>query len=374
MDYSQLEGLLGGPSQDEKRQMATDALLTFGLTTLANNNNRKNGMQAIGMGGLAGMQALQQGKRDLMGEKLQQFKISQMIDEVKAKQSQQQAQSDLLGQVQDPKMKALFQAYPQLVPEYMKPKGPSELKEIKNLSVGGKVVPVSVFKDGTVRTMDGYDVPPDIVLQNTGDRLTAIDKNNLRGGESMSMGVSPDARLSASTTMRGQNMTDARGRESNQISAVTAGLNQQRLASELKDKETSKQGAVAAYDTAIGTLDRLASHPGLDASVGLKGASSAFGLINVPGTDSANFNAELESFKSQAFLPMVQQLRGMGALSNAEGEKLTAAVGALSPSMSEKEFRASINRIKMDLSLAKARANNSSAPAQGAVIDFSQLK
>lgn len=90
-----------------------------------------------------------------------------------------------------------------------------KLKEIKNLSVGGKTTPVMVFENGSVKTMDGYDVPPEIVMQNLGNRVVAIDKNSLKGGENLSLGVSPDAQLQAGVTMRGQNMTDVRAKEAN---------------------------------------------------------------------------------------------------------------------------------------------------------------
>ena len=75
----------------------------------------------------------------------------------------------------------------------------------------------------------------------------------------------------------------------------------------------------------------------------------------MPGSDSANFQAELNTFQSQAFLPMVAQLKGMGALSDAEGKKLTAAVGALDPKMGEKAFRDSIGRITKDMDAARER-------------------
>lgn len=41
--------------------------------------------------------------------------------------------------------------------------------------------------------------------------------------------------------------------------------------------------------------------------------------------------------------------KGMGALSDAEGKKLSDAVGALSPKMSEKAFRDSIGKIRNQL-------------------------
>jgi hypothetical protein len=53
----------------------------------------------------------------------------------------------------------------------------------------------------------------------------------------------------------------------------------------------------------------------------------------------------------------------MGALSDAEGKKLTAAVGALDPKMKLSEFNAAITRIKADLEAARQRA--STLPGMG---------
>jgi hypothetical protein len=111
----------------------------------------------------------------------------------------------------------------------------------------------------------------------------------------------------------------------------------------------------------LGTLDRLSKHPGLERSVGKMGA-----LPTMPGSGSANFQAELNTFQSQAFIPMVAQLKGMGALSDAEGKKLTAAVGALDPKMGEQAFRESLARIIGDMTAARARlAGGEKAPPAG---------
>jgi hypothetical protein len=101
----------------------------------------------------------------------------------------------------------------------------------------------------------------------------------------------------------------------------------------------------------LDSLDRIKSHPGLKSSVGFMSVTPT-----LPGSDSANFQAELDTFQSQAFIPMVSQLKGMGALSDAEGKKLTAAVGALNPRMSEKAFTESLTRIKRDIEAARQRA------------------
>ncbi len=121
------------------------------------------------------------------------------------------------------------------------------------------------------------------------------------------------------------------------------------------------QSALDAFDRAIGTADRLMKHPGLSAAVGSGFDPSSWGTYNpftgktFAGTDAADFNSELDAMKAQVFLPMVQSMKGMGALSNAEGEKLTAAIGALSPNQSEGQFKASLGRIIKDLKSYKAR-------------------
>ena len=144
--------------------------------------------------------------------------------------------------------------------------------------------------------------------------------------------------------------------------------------------ERQQQGIVASFDSALDTLNTIANHPGKKAAVGFGGAQ----LSMIPGTDAAGFAAQLETFKAQTFLPQVQALKGMGALSDAEGKKLTAAVGALTQSMKQSEFDSQVEKIKRDLEAARSRVSSSmrgnlnmpqaSAPApRGNVIKFSDL-
>lgn len=110
------------------------------------------------------------------------------------------------------------------------------------------------------------------------------------------------------------------------------------------DRQATAQGAIDTFDTALNSLKTITSSPGLSKAVGF---NSAFPTI--PGSDAANFEAQLDTFKAQTFLPMVQSLKGMGALSDAEGKKLSDAVGALSPKMSEEAFRKSAGTIEKTL-------------------------
>jgi hypothetical protein len=156
-----------------------------------------------------------------------------------------------------------------------------------------------------------------------------------------------------------------------QMAAITQSMQQQSLdlrkeAADEKKKaaEQQKLGIVSSFDSALDTLDTISKHPGKKAAVGFGGAQ----LSMIPGTDAAGFAAQLETFKAQTFLPQVQALKGMGALSDAEGKKLTAAVGALSQSMKQSEFDAQVSKIKRDLEAARSRVGTSmqnapSAPA-----------
>lgn len=125
------------------------------------------------------------------------------------------------------------------------------------------------------------------------------------------------------------------------------------------DNEKSKQEAVVSTERMIRSIDELTGHKGLEGAVGAPSIGKIMGMV--PGTDEASFKVRLETLKSQAFLPMVAQLKGMGQLSDAEGKKLTAAIGALDTAMSENEFKASMKEIKGDLESALKRMGK--APA-----------
>lgn len=82
------------------------------------------------------------------------------------------------------------------------------------------------------------------------------------------------------------------------------------------------------------TLNDIVSSPSLKSITGLRGV-----IPNVRGSQAADTQARLDTFKSQAYLTAVQAMRGMGALSDAEGKKLDQAVGSLQNSQSEESFR-----------------------------------
>ena len=101
----------------------------------------------------------------------------------------------------------------------------------------------------------------------------------------------------------------------------------------------------------INTVDRVLFHPGREAATGFTGA-----FPTLPGGEAAGFEAQLETLQSQSFLTAVQQLKGLGALSEKEGDKLQSSVGALKLTMPEEEFTRELQRIRTTLTKAMTKA------------------
>jgi len=141
--------------------------------------------------------------------------------------------------------------------------------------------------------------------------------------------------------------------------AALNNANAENVRNKAKGAVNGNLGALDSIDTATESLDKIINHPGREESTG---TSAILNNISMPGTDRANFLADLDAFKSQMFIPMVQQMKGMGQLSDAEGKKLMAAIGALDPSMSESEFKNSANNILMELKVKRARATGDKTP------------
>jgi len=155
------------------------------------------------------------------------------------------------------------------------------------------------------------------------------------------------------------------GRQDQQLQVTLANLvmTQQRMQMDMLDKQekqrlemqardNDRREAAAATDIAMDSLNTLTKHPGL-----ARGTGSVLAPIarNIPGTDEKGFAAQLEQFKSQTFLPAVQQMKGMGQLSNAEGAALQKAVGNLDPDMPTAEFQRQAAKIMAQMKAYRQR-------------------
>lgn len=155
------------------------------------------------------------------------------------------------------------------------------------------------------------------------------------------------------------------GRQDQQLQVTLANLDmtQQRMQMDMQEKqlkqqqeiqarENDRREAAAATDIAMDSLNTLTRHPGLATGTGSLLAPIA---RNIPGTDAKGFAAQLEQFKSQTFLPAVQQMKGMGQLSNAEGAALQKAVGNLDPDMPTAEFQRQAAKIMAQMRAYRQR-------------------
>jgi len=103
-------------------------------------------------------------------------------------------------------------------------------------------------------------------------------------------------------------------------------------------------------DDMLDNVNQIMNSPGLEDWSGIE----AFAPV-IPGTEQANTDALVERLQSQQFLKNISQMRGMGALSNAEGQKVAAAAAALKRQMTDKAVKQELDRIRTELSKAKQR-------------------
>lgn len=114
---------------------------------------------------------------------------------------------------------------------------------------------------------------------------------------------------------------------------------------------------IQSGQNALDLLDKIEQHPYLERGTGFSSLANV-----VPGTGGYDFSNIVEQAKSGAFLQAIQQMRGLGSLSNAEGGAATAAVTRMNTASSKEAFLdalADYRRIvNQGIDRAKARIAN----------------
>jgi hypothetical protein len=219
-------------------------------------------------------------------------------------------------------------------------------------------------QDDILKAVTKYGAPDKIlaVLQSAADKATQREQAVQMQRERLDAQMEAAKERGATAKEIAQMRVDS----AQQIAGMMAGIRQQAQDDKRSEKqakeESQKQGVVASFDSALETLGRIANHPGKSSAVGFGGTTVSM----IPGTNAAGFASQLETFKAQVFLPQVQSLKGMGALSDAEGKKLTAAIGALDQKMKPAEFDAQLKVIENDLRKARARVTGGTVGAPSA--------
>lgn len=144
-------------------------------------------------------------------------------------------------------------------------------------------------------------------------------------------------------------------REGNALKREEMGIKLQELKDKRDDAIRGKTAEVESarfnIDNMLNTADRVLKNPSLNSVLG-----SIQGRLPAVLSDEANDAiALIDTLGSQAFLSQIPNVKGMGALSNAEGEKLQSALQNLSRKQSEKQFRENLNEAQR--LMLKARKN-----------------
>lgn len=101
----------------------------------------------------------------------------------------------------------------------------------------------------------------------------------------------------------------------------------------------------------LATVGELMKHPGLNSGTGVGSTVASF----FNGTDAKDFRLQVETLKSQQFLTAAKELKGMGALSDAEGARLEKSIASLDPNMSTKQFKNNLGVIQNTLQKAQSK-------------------
>jgi hypothetical protein len=110
-------------------------------------------------------------------------------------------------------------------------------------------------------------------------------------------------------------------------------------------------GDLQAAQNALDMVESIRNDPN-------KGRGTGFSSVlnSIPGTGGYDFSNKVDQAKSGAFLTAIQQMRGLGSLSNAEGGAATAAVNRMNTATSEPEFNAALDDYEKIVRQGAARA------------------
>jgi hypothetical protein len=122
---------------------------------------------------------------------------------------------------------------------------------------------------------------------------------------------------------------------------------------------------LATADETLRLVEGVRQDPGLD--IGTGGTSF---LNVVPGSPGYDFQNRVNQLLSGGFLTAIDQLRGMGSLSNAEGQTATRAISRMDTATSKPAFLEALsdyeNIVRIGRERAAARVPQLVAPAGGA--------
>lgn len=155
------------------------------------------------------------------------------------------------------------------------------------------------------------------------------------------------------------------------ITRQQVGIIQKDLAGAERDKAIGefegKAVAAAPSDLQAGLnakelIEKIKTDPNRERGTGWSSV-----LNVVPGTSGYDFQNKVDQAKSGAFLTAIQQMRGLGALSNAEGQTATGAVTRMNTATSEEAFMEALNDYERIIDQGIARAQSKMRKSQNSL-------
>lgn len=155
------------------------------------------------------------------------------------------------------------------------------------------------------------------------------------------------------------------GLETRRVEAVESGEARQVAESEQEAVDAANKKEVAMYGAERGLeqVNRIRTWIEEQGGRGWFGSADAMGMYAaldfMPGTDAYELDSMVLPLKAKAFMENIQNLRGMGHLSNIEGSKAEAAIANLDPGAGYDRFMPQLQEIQSFLELGYERAKNS---------------
>lgn len=146
--------------------------------------------------------------------------------------------------------------------------------------------------------------------------------------------------------------TAQNARENLEIKKQQADDKREASKEEVSTKMNLIESGITDTNRAIDLIDTIANHKGANDAMGLQGMV----YRRIPNTDAYDMAAKVEELKSSTFTEAVKVLKGMGALSDAEGKKLDVLRGNLDLNQTPKQFQATLAGIKTIFETAKQQA------------------
>lgn len=196
------------------------------------------------------------------------------------------------------------------------------LSPVWGKDASGKTVLGQISKTGKFKPLDTGDFTPTPGISNIDAGTSVITRNN-RTGEVMA-----------------------------QTPKDLAGAEEQKAVGDARGK--SRAAAAGDYQAGQNALDLITSLR--DDPNRAWGTGKTSVLNSIPGSPGYDYQKKVNQATSGAFLTAINQMRGLGALSNAEGQTATAAVTRMDTAMSEEAYMEALDDYEKVIKQGMARA------------------